>query len=122
MILRRLSPALGALACALSVALGAYASHAVAGQSRERLVLAALFAFGHGLALIAISSRASVLASASKFCFLAGIGLFSGSLVAAAFFSTSTAAAPFGGTLLILGWLLLSMDGWKHPGGGNGPV
>ena len=122
MIWHRLPPVIGALACAVSVALGAYASHAAAGQSRERLALAALFAFGHGLALLATGSRASALASVSRACFIGGILLFSGSLACAALFATSTRAAPFGGTLMIVGWLLLAIDGWKHPGGTDGEV
>lgn len=122
MMSRRVPPVVGALACALSVALGAYASHAAAGQARERLALAALFAFGHGLALLATDSRASVLAGASKLCFILGILLFSGSLAGAALFSVSTRLAPLGGTLMILGWLVLAIDCWKHPGGSDGPV
>lgn len=122
MNLRRLPPCLGALACASSVALGAYASHAAGGLMRERLALAALFAFGHGLALLATASRASALAGASKACFLAGIVFFSGSLASAALFATTTRAAPFGGVLMIVGWLLLAIDCWKHPGGSDGQV
>lgn len=119
---RRLPAVVGALACAFSVALGAYASHAAAGQSRERLAIAALFAFGHGLALLATDSRRSALATASKACFMGGIVLFSGSLACAALLYTTTRAAPFGGTLMIVGWLLLAIDCWKSPGGGDGPV
>lgn len=122
MIARRLPAVVGALACAFSVALGAYASHVAAGQSRERLALAALFAFGHGLALLATASRLSSLATASKACFVGGIVLFSGSLACAALLSTTTRMAPFGGTLMIVGWLLLAIDCWKHPGGSDGPV
>lgn len=99
-----------ALCCGMSVALGAYASHAAVGQARERLALAALFAFAHGLALLALASRGSRLALAGKGLFAAGIVLFSGSLAAAALFATPTAAAPFGGSLLMLGWLLVAGD------------
>lgn len=106
---------IAALICAVAVALGAYASHAATGQSQQRLALAALFAFAHGLALIALAGRQSALSNASKMIFLAGIGLFSGSLASAALFATTTIAAPFGGSLLIFGWLLIAVDFWRNP-------
>jgi uncharacterized membrane protein YgdD (TMEM256/DUF423 family) len=108
-------PSVAAAICGLSVALGAYASHAAVAQARERFALAALFAFAHGLALIVLTGRQTPLAAAMKLCFLAGIVLFSGSLAAAGFFSTPTIAAPFGGSLLILGWLLAAVDFWRKP-------
>ena len=106
---------IAALICGVAVGLGAYASHAVSGQSQQRLALAALFAFAHGLALIALAGRQSALANASKMIFLAGIGLFSGSLACAALFATTTLAAPVGGSLLIFGWLLSAIDFWRDP-------
>lgn len=71
MTFRRIPAVVGALACALSVALGAYAC---------------------------------------------------GSLAGAALCSITTRLAPFGGTLMIVGWLVLAIDCWKHPGGSDGPV
>lgn len=102
--------AFAALCCGASVALGAYASHGAQGQARERLALAAIFAFAHGLALLALASRGSRLARLAKGLFAAGIVLFSGSLAAAALFATPTTAAPFGGSLLMLAWLLVAGD------------
>lgn len=99
-----------ALVCALAVALAAYAAHAAQAQDRQRLALAAAFAFGHGLALLLLQSRSGALANAARACFLAGIALFSGSLAAAALLATPTTLAPFGGCLLILGWLLAAAD------------
>lgn len=106
----RWTAAVGALACGVSVALGAVASHVVHGQAQERLALASLFAFGHGLALILLSARDTVLARWSRRCFLAGIALFSGSLAGAALLGMPTALAPFGGSLLMLGWGILALD------------
>lgn len=102
--------AFGALACGLSVALGAYASHGADGQARLRLGLAALFAFGHGLALLSLlpQSRAS-LHRASLLAMALGICLFSGSLVAAVFAGTTTALAPAGGLLLVAAWVMLAI-------------
>lgn len=112
---RRASSIFAALACGLSVAIGAYASHVAAGQARERLALAALFAFGHGLALLVIAGRETRLSAAVKLAFIAGIVLFCGSLAAAGLFGTPTLAAPFGGSLLMLGWLLAAIDYGHKP-------
>lgn len=103
-------PVFAALCCGLSVALGAYASHGAQGQARERLALAAAFAFAHGLAILALRSRASPLAMAAKLLFAAGIVLFCGSLASAVVFATTTMAAPFGGSLFMLGWILVAVD------------
>jgi uncharacterized membrane protein YgdD (TMEM256/DUF423 family) len=46
---------------------------------------------------------------------LAGIVLFSGSLAAAGLWATPTAAAPFGGSLLIVAWLLAAIDYARVP-------
>lgn len=106
----RVCSAFAALSCGVSVALGAYASHVAQAQDARRLALAALFAFAHGLALIVIGTRSSRLARASMACFAAGILLFSGSLALAAFFGLPTVLAPFGGSLLMLGWGILAVD------------
>ncbi|GHA69254.1 DUF423 domain-containing protein [Cognatilysobacter bugurensis] len=110
----RVSPwfgAVGAWLAGASVALAAYASHGVEGEARERLMLAAVFAFGHGLAAAAIAPQASRRAARfSLALLLIGVALFSGSLVAAQFFGTPTRFAPLGGTLLMLGWLVLGID------------
>jgi uncharacterized membrane protein YgdD (TMEM256/DUF423 family) len=108
-------PAIGAAICGLSVALGAYASHAASAQDQHRFALAALFAFAHGLALVVMASRSSMLAGVGKLFFLVGIVLFCGSLTAAGFFGTTTKAVPFGGSLLILGWLVAATDYWREP-------
>lgn len=108
-------PAVAALICGFSVALGAYASHAASAQDQHRFALAALFAFGHGLALLLMAARGSTLAGIAKLVLLGGIVLFSGSLAAAGFFSTTTRAVPLGGSLLMLGWLLAAIDYWRKP-------
>jgi len=106
----RIYSVFGALACGLSVALGAYASHVAQAQDGKRLAIAALFAFGHGLALIVLGSRPSRTAAWSMFCLALGVVLFSGSLALAVFFGMPTALAPFGGSLLMLGWGILAVD------------
>jgi uncharacterized membrane protein YgdD (TMEM256/DUF423 family) len=102
----RIFAALGALLCGLSVAAGAYAAHAADPAAARRLAIAAVFAFGHGLALIALRARAGKPAIAVRGALLAGVLMFAGSLAWAATTGGQPRLAPFGGTLLILGWLL----------------
>lgn len=107
----RLSSAFGALACALAVAMGAYASHGVDGEAQRRLAVAALFAFGHGLALQLLADRVhSRLARTALAAMALGVCLFCGSLAAAAFFYTGTGVAPAGGLLLITAWVMLAIE------------
>jgi uncharacterized membrane protein YgdD (TMEM256/DUF423 family) len=106
----RLFASAGALLCGLAVALGALASHAAAPDARPRLALAAAFAFGHGLALLVLRARAGRLALVARVVLLAGVLLFAGSLAWAAASGGHARLAPFGGTLLMLGWLLVAID------------
>lgn len=102
--------AAGALLAAGSVALSAYAAHGAEGAAQQNLQLAALFGFGHGLALATLARAvASRLAWSALALLLAGTLLFSGALVAKHAFGGSSAPAPFGGGVLILGWLLYAL-------------
>lgn len=108
--------AAGAVMAALAVALSAYASHGALGEAQARLHAAGLFLFGHGVALAALSPLAAgrqwrVLA---LFALLAGTLLFSGSLVAHALWQWPTTLAPFGGTLMIVGWLAWAVAAVRH--------
>lgn len=102
--------ALGAFACAVAVGLGAYAMHgALPAHDHERLVIAAVFLFAHGLALAALAPGAATrLRRAGLLALLGGTLLFSGSLVGAALFGIEPRLAPVGGSTLILGWLLVA--------------
>jgi uncharacterized membrane protein YgdD (TMEM256/DUF423 family) len=103
--------AIGGVLCAASVALAAYASHGVEGDARARLSLAAAFAFAHGLALAALAPHAARRIGATSLGALClGVVLFSGSLVGAALWQAPTTFAPFGGLLLIAGWLLFAFQ------------
>ncbi|GAB2492488.1 DUF423 domain-containing protein [Arenimonas alkanexedens] len=109
--------ALGALACALSVGLGAYASHGLADTDAQRAGLAALFLFGHGLALLVLSGpTASRLRLWALAALALGLALFAGSLLGAVFVATSTALAPAGGVLMMLAWLTLAGDALRPRG------
>lgn len=107
--------AIAAVLCSASVALAAYASHAAVGVQSSRLGLAAAFAFAHGLALIILSGRKSRLAFVARLLLLLGVLGFSGGLCAAAFIGVRAATAPLGGSLMIIGWLLLAADFWRLP-------
>jgi uncharacterized membrane protein YgdD (TMEM256/DUF423 family) len=93
------------------VALAAYAFHAAQGPDQARLQLAAALAFGHGVALatLAPSTRGSA-GRAALLLMLAGMLLFCGSLVGAAFADAPSMLAPAGGLAMIAGWLLLAAD------------
>ncbi len=108
---RRYLGAFGAVLAALSLALAAYAEHAGTPATQSHLMLAAAFGFGHGLALAALAPLAqrptALLALASM---LLGVLLFSGSLALSALMGLPTVLVPFGGALMMGGWLLLALD------------
>jgi uncharacterized membrane protein YgdD (TMEM256/DUF423 family) len=103
--------AFGALACAAAVGLSAYASHGLQGEDARRAGLAALFAFGHGLALLLLGSQdASRLRVIALMMLALGLLLFSGSLLGAALAALPATLAPGGGLLLMLGWIIIAFD------------
>lgn len=109
--------ALGAVACALAVGLGAYASHGLDGDAARRAGLAALFLFGHGLALLVLAApAASRLRLVALAALALGVLLFAGSLLGAVFAGLPTALAPAGGVLLMLAWLTLAADALRRRG------
>ena len=103
------------VACA-AVALSAYAAHAVIGEAeRGWLVRAWQLGLAHGIALAALSPLAvRRWAFFGLVAILAGTLLFCGSLVAAAIWGLPTAAAPLGGTLMMLGWLMHAFGQWRR--------
>ena len=113
--LPRALAAFGALACAAAVGLSAYASHGLQGDDARRAGLAALFAFGHGLALLLLAPGARTHLRRTGLGLLAvGLALFSGSLLGAALAGLPTALAPAGGLLLMLGWLIIGADALRR--------
>jgi uncharacterized membrane protein YgdD (TMEM256/DUF423 family) len=113
----RLVQALAPLFCAFGVALAAYSGHAAAAADARRLAIAAAFFFAHGLGLLLVAGRRSRLAAVARWLLLAGVLLFAGSLAGGALWGWPGAAAPWGGSALILGWLLFAVDGLR--GGGE---
>ena len=106
----RVLAGVGALGCGVAVAIGAWAMHGVlVAPNRERLAIAALFLFVHGLALAALAPRTvSRLRQSGMYCLMIGTILFSGSLILAVTLGIAPMLAPFGGSLLMLGWLLIA--------------
>ena len=105
----------GSLFAAASVALAAYASHAVDGEARARLLLAAVFAFGHGVALAAMAGHGMRKLKAVALAAMAvGVVLFCGSLVADVLWGLPTRLAPAGGVLLIAGWVTYALHSLRR--------
>jgi uncharacterized membrane protein YgdD (TMEM256/DUF423 family) len=101
----------GAVCAAAAVALSAYAVHAAEGPAQARLQTAAIFAFGHGLALALLAPATHRrLGRCALLALYLGVLLFCGSLVFNALAQWPTTLAPLGGMLLIGGWLLLAID------------
>jgi uncharacterized membrane protein YgdD (TMEM256/DUF423 family) len=100
---------IGALACGVAVGIGAYAMHAaLTPQNHEFLVIASVFLFAHGLALASLApGTRSRWRQAGFLALMIGTILFAGSLVLAALLGVTPTLAPFGGSLLMLGWLLI---------------
>jgi uncharacterized membrane protein YgdD (TMEM256/DUF423 family) len=110
-VYRRYLAALGSVIAGLSLALAAYASHAAVPPQQLPMLQAAGMAFAHGLALTALAPLAQrPLGLVSLVMLLLGLLLFSGSLLAKAVLGLSPSLAPFGGALLISGWLLHAFD------------
>lgn len=102
--------ALGAVSAAFSIALSAYAAHAVQGQPQARLQLAAVFLFGHGAALAALApATVGRLGRVALAGMAAGAWLFGGSLAAEALWGWPATMAPLGGLLLIGSWLVFAL-------------
>ena len=111
----RVQATAGALLAALAVALSAWAAHGLpVGREQHNVLMACLYAFGHGALLRVLAARAgSRIEQAGRWLLLLGVVLFSGSLVGAALLGLSTALAPFGGLLMIGAWCLHGWDRWR---------
>ncbi len=100
---------------AAGVALSAYGAHAADADAQGRLASAALFALVHGAALAALSRQTRRgLGLFALVLLLLGTLLFSGTLVAAHLFALPTRPAPFGGVMMIAGWLLYAVDAFRR--------
>lgn len=116
----------GAINGLLSVALGAFAAHALkaslSASSLATFYTANEYHMAHSLVLLALgilmrSESSSALIKYSGFAFLAGILLFSGSLYVLSITGIKSLGmiTPIGGVGFIVGWALLVAYGWKKP-------
>lgn len=106
---------LGAVYAAAGIALSAYAAHSGIGGDASRLQTAALFAFGHGVALAALAHvPGNRCALVGMWAIAAGVVLFAGSLVARVALHWPATIAPLGGMLLIGGWLVFAIGQWRR--------
>jgi len=107
---------LGGLRAATAGGLSAYASHGIADPlAQSHVTTAALYAFGHGVALAVLGpTQQNTLGRLALYVLLIGTLLFSGSLVAGALWKLSTQLAPIGGTALMVGWLAYGLNALKR--------
>lgn len=114
----------GPLLGGLAVAAGAFGAHGLkslleASGQAGNWETAARYALGHALAIVVAGLWAAVrpsrLVAAAGWCFLVGTAIFSGCLFALAVSGVRLlgAVVPVGGLLLIAGWALLALAGWR---------
>jgi uncharacterized membrane protein YgdD (TMEM256/DUF423 family) len=116
----------GAVNGFLAVAAGAFAAHGLQGQIDERALQAfqtgAEYQVLHALALVAVGllrrhGGPSPWLDAAGWCLFTGILLFSGSLYALSLsgYRSLGMITPFGGLLLLAGWLCLAGAALRLP-------
>ena len=115
------------LACLLGVALGAFGAHALHDVLAERQTTAlwqtaVLYHLIHAVALLGLAgwtagreARLPSLINAAAACWISGMLLFSGSLYGMALGAPRVFGwiTPVGGLLLLAGWSLVAMHGWR---------
>jgi len=118
--------AIAAMFGGLSVAAGAFGSHALRAQLSDRALeifeTGARYQMYHALALLAVGillTRAEPIPptlSISGFAFIAGVFLFSGSLYALSISGIKWlgAVTPVGGACFILGWVCLAIAAFGY--------
>jgi uncharacterized membrane protein YgdD (TMEM256/DUF423 family) len=117
---------------AIGVAAGAAAAHMLRGADPRAAALvgtAAQYGIYHALALVGMAALESArpgycgwVFGAAGWCFLVGAVLFSGSLLLLAATGATVIGyvTPVGGILLVLGWVLLAVNGLVRLRGGRG--
>lgn len=111
---------------AMSVSLGAYAAHGMSGQTAHVLELmekATRYQLTHALVLLIVGGASCLVSmrggrtlwlDLAGALFAIGVFLFCGTLYAIALADIQIApVAPYGGTAMILGWLVLMIGGVK---------
>ena len=100
---------LAALSAAIAIGAGAFGAHAFTGKEAEWLRTGGFYQLIHAVAVLALARQAAPLA---LWLLLGGAALFAATLYAMALGAPRWfgAITPIGGTLMIVGWLLLA---WK---------
>ncbi len=121
MIMSRIFLAIAAILAGVSVAGGAFATHALKDRISDRALeifeTGAKYQMYHALALILVAlllSRAELsqtYLSVAGYAFIAGIAIFSGSLYALSLSGVRWlgAVTPFGGVAFLIGWGCLAI-------------
>jgi uncharacterized membrane protein YgdD (TMEM256/DUF423 family) len=114
----------GGLLAAASVLAAAFGAHGLGGQldahARLHWETTARYLMYGGLGVVAVGLASAIRPSRgwnlAGACLTAGTLIFSGTLAALALGGPPWlgAATPFGGTLLIAGFLALAAAGWRH--------
>jgi len=117
----RALPALAALLGLLAVAAGAFGAHGVSDpMAKEVLRTGAQYGLIHALAVFAalfVESRGGRPAQCAAWLFLAGGAVFSLSLYLLALSGQRWLGAltPFGGGMMMAGWIALALAAWRMP-------
>lgn len=120
---RRRLLAITAILGALTVVAGAFGAHALSTHVAARMLdvwaTAVRYQMWHVLALLAAVALAEHLSlrvlRVASYAWIAGMVIFSGSLYLLVLtrYSALGALTPFGGVLLIAGWLLFASAAWR---------
>lgn len=113
---------LSGINAAMAVAMGAYGWHALGDvpEIRDIFMMGSQYQMWHAIALLGVglllSKGANKSLTVAGIFFQAGIVLFAGTLYCFGGLSIVpvNGAAPFGGGLLMLGWLILGVQGARH--------
>ncbi|ONG51406.1 hypothetical protein BKE38_16165 [Pseudoroseomonas deserti] len=115
----RLWLVLGCLSGLLAVGLSAWAAHGLEAGAAARVASAITMQGWHALALLAVGllaeRRPGWAIQAAGTCFTLGMLGFCGALWVGALTGGPARMAPLGGTLLMLGWLVLGLAVLKRP-------
>ncbi|MFC3031737.1 DUF423 domain-containing protein [Pseudoalteromonas fenneropenaei] len=112
----------GSFFCFLAVALGAFAAHGLKAELSDYALgifkTGAEYQFMHGLGLVLVGilSAQGYKLRATMWSFIGGIILFSGSLYGLALTGLAVFGpiTPLGGSLFLLGWLLLAVQVYRQ--------
>ena len=116
--MQRIWIAIASLTGFSAVAMAAFAAHGIADPAAQRIVASGVQMQGwHALALLGTAlwaPRGGRLAHAAGLAFVLGTLLFCGAVYTHGLTGHSLGSvAPTGGTILMLGWLLLAASAWR---------